>query len=138
MLDKTTKIWYNTFVETAVIDICYYMSDNRSAEKNLQTTDYYPSPTEIRRIILAAQGLTNGEIAWREGVSIETVRSQMSSLRRKTGKQTKGGVILELQRVGLLVWNENREMLVAGDDYRDLDFSPAPIQQSHKRPAGHE
>jgi DNA-binding NarL/FixJ family response regulator len=53
------------------------------------TTDHPFSPREQQVLTLAAQGLTNKEIAYRLGVSDRTVQFHMNSVFNKTGTSSR-------------------------------------------------
>ena len=69
------------------------------------------STVDLRRAALLANELSYQEIADQETISTETVRSTMKRLRVKLGKRTGAGVVIELQRLRLLVWDRDREYL---------------------------
>ena len=74
------------------------------------------STVDLRRAALLASELCYQEIAEREVVSTEAVKSTMKRLRAKLGKRTGAGVVLELQRMRLLVWDRDREYLIPNDE----------------------
>ena len=74
------------------------------------------STVDLRRAALLASELSYQQIAEREIVSTETVKSTMKRLRAKLGKRTGAGVVIELQRMKLLVWDRDREYLIPNDE----------------------
>ena len=69
------------------------------------------STVDLRRAALLANELSYQEIAEQETISTETMKSTMKRLRAKLGKRTGAGVVIELQRLRLLVWDRDREYL---------------------------
>src|SRR3990167_9020613 len=74
------------------------------------------STIDLRRAALLAREMSYTNIAKNDVVSIHTVRSTMKQLRAKLGKRTGAGVVIELQRMRLLVWNRDREYLIPNDE----------------------
>jgi DNA-binding NarL/FixJ family response regulator len=73
------------------------LSDSLSAAQ--PTKDHPFSPREREVLTLAAQGLTNKEIAYRLGVSDRTVQFHINSVFNKTGADSRTeAAILALQR----------------------------------------
>jgi len=76
---------------------------------------YFPPTTistvDLRRAALVAREMSYSQVARVEFVSTETIRSTMKRLRTKLGKHTTVGVVLELKRLNLLVWDREREYL---------------------------
>jgi len=65
-----------------------------------KVTEHYLSPRETEVLTLAAQGLTNKEIAYRLGISDRTVQFHMNSIFNKTGANSRTEVVALAVRHG--------------------------------------
>ena len=74
------------------------------------------STVDLRRAALLANEMSYTNIAEIEVVSVHTVKSTMKRLRAKLGKRTGAGVVIELQRMRLLVWDRDREYLIPNEE----------------------
>jgi len=74
--------------------------DLNTLREAAKTTEHNLSPRETEVLTLAAQGLTNKEIAYRLGISDRTVQFHMNSIFNKTGANSRTEVVALAVRHG--------------------------------------
>lgn len=77
-------------------------SDDRLGNTDTGITTYL-TPRQAQVLRLAANGLTDKQIATRLAISVRTVQDRFTELRRRTGTRTRGELLAYAVAAGLVV-----------------------------------